>query len=360
MSNPAQDQLFDYDLTERLRSRGAPSLDLFRVDDILPIVTVPATGGRGLMGLDRTLLGRGSDGDDLIPVSGYSTPILVEGASGTSVAYRTGLVSTRSYAVDRTAAAQSREDKRLKQGKRALQDAARGLFRIVSNLFVAGNFSGRTAALAAVSGGDGKNLTDASCDIIKNLQAAKRVFRSGNDYQGPNRLVMSFEDLETMTEVNTTIRKAIRDTADGFATTQGVRRLLKAVLGVDIVVKRAPAGSATNLWTGKMAYICVPEGTYVEPYEEATASPGGMWQFPGMDLKPVDPGDIEFGELTTAALVLQEFDESVIPVMTNGNPQTWGVATFMERFREELTVALAPAANILDANAGYLITATNG
>ncbi len=357
MSNPAQDQLFDFDLTERLRSRGAPALDLFRVDDMVTIRTVPATGGRGLMGLDRTLLGRGSDGDDLVPASGVSTPIHVEGASGTSVAYRTGLLSTRVYPVDRVAAAQGREDKRMKQGKRALQDAARGLFRIVSGLFVAGNFSGRTATLAAVTGGDGKNLSDPTCDIVRNLLAAKRLFRVGNDYQTPSRLIMSYEDLETMAEVNTTIRAAIRDTSDGYATALGVRRLLKALLGVDIVAKRAPAGS-TNLWTGKMAFVCVEQGTYVEPYEESPA--GGSWMFPGMDLQMADPGDLEFDELTTAALVLQEFDASVIPVMGNGNPQTWGVASFLNRFVEELSVAIAPAANILDANAGYLITATNG
>lgn len=356
MSNPATDQPFDYDLTEQVRSQGAPAVQRYRVDDMINIVTVPSTGGRGLMGLDRTLLGRGAD-DDLVPISGYTSQVKVEGASGSQVSYRTHLMGTRDYAVDRTAAAQSRENKRLKAAKRAHQDAARGLFRMVSGLFVAGNFSGRTAALAAVSGGDGKNLSDPTCDIVRNLRAAKRAFRSGNDSLTPNRFIMSRQDLETIAETNTTFRASIRDTADGYSNTEAARLLLKALLECDIVVKDAPS-AGTNLWTNKFAFVCVDSAAPIEPYSSEGASPA--WTFPGLGMKEADGGDIEFEELTTAALVLQEFDPSVIEVQTSGNPQTWAVASFMERYSELLSVALAPAVNIVDANAGYLVTATNG
>lgn len=357
MSKPNLDQPFDYDLTEQVRSSGAPIVECYRVDDMLPIATVPSTGNKGLVGLDRTMLGRGAT-DTLRPISSVSTQARVVGKSGTQVSYRTQLMGTSDRVVERIGAAQSRENKRLKEGRAALQDAAIGLFRMVSGLFVAGNFGGRTATLAAVSGGDGKHLGDATCDIVRNLRAGRRAFRSGNDYILPNRLIMSLEDLEIIAETNTTFRAAIKDTNDGYVTPDAARRLLKILVGVDIVVKAAPS-AGVNLWSGKMAYVCVPKGTPIEPYS-ATDGAGADWTFPGVKSTPMDGGDIEFGELTTAALIMQEFDESDIAAQTTGNPQTWGVSTWNERYTELLNVALSPAPIIVDANAGYLLTATQG
>lgn len=357
MANPQSDNAFDYDLTERLRSRAAPKVQRYRVDDMVAVVTVPTLGRKGLAGLDRSMLGLGSD-FDLRPIGGQSTQVKAAVKSGTQVSYEAHLLGTPNFQVDLVGAAQSREDKLMKAGMHAILSAARGLFRMVSALFTGALYAGRTSTLAAVSGGDGKHLGDATCDIIRNLRAAKRAARASNDGIPPNRLIMSREDLDVIVETNTAFRALIRDTSDGVVTAPAARKLLKAILEMDIVVKDAPS-AGTNMWSGKMALVHVPSDAPIEPY--AGDQPGGTWNFPGMGMTQADTADIEFEELTTAALILQEFPSNVIEVQANGDPQTWAATRWRPTpFVEDVGVALAPAPLNLDITSAWLLTATQG
>lgn len=358
MAHPQSENPFDFDLTERLRSAAAPKVQRYRVDDMVAIATVPTLGRKGLAGIDRTMLGLGSD-FDLRPIGGQSTQVKAAVKGGSTVAYEAHLLGTPNFQVDLVASAQSREDKLLKAGMHAILAGARGLFRIVSALFTAALYAGRTATLAAVSGGDGKHLGDATCDIIRNLRAGKRAARASNDGIPPNRLIMSREDLDVIVETNTAFRALIRDTSDGIVTAPAARKLLKAILEMDIVIKDAPS-AGVNMWSGKIAFVHVPEGAPIEPY---AGDPAGApaWTFPGMGMTQADTADIEFGELVTAALIMQEFPSNVIDVQTNGDPQVWGAYRWRPTpFVEDVGVALAPAPLNLDITSAYLLTSTQG
>jgi hypothetical protein len=366
---------FDWDLTERLKSRHAPALQRFDPTPITgPIEVVPPQGIQGRTGIDRSAIGEGSELTDLFVDGEHSTKVPFKVPGMSTQLYTAARMCTGDYLVDRANAASSMrgEDKYMKQGKAAQRACGRGLMRIASALHNTTNIpAGRRAAIAALSGGDGKNITDPECDVVRNALAARNLAASGNDGQRPNRMIMPWEDAVLIVQINVVIRSDFRSQIDAGFNEEGLRRILATQLGMEVVFIDAPSGaSGVNIWAAKWAFVHVPEGTPMDwhYYEsrrkqrklEGLDAEDALPIFPGGALTLHDGSDMEFGEMRSSALILVEFSENDIAAAVDGNPQNFAVYRQKIRLDETVCIYVVVAGVNVDTSSEYLVTATNG
>lgn len=319
----AQFNPFSKDLTLAVRSAPMPRrLDRYDPARLIgPVQQFPAVeGGTATFLADRSMLnpGRADGGNPLMVAAGHQSHVVLGVGRPTPVEVPILRRVTNSYAVDIFEQEGSRgEDKRYKAAESALFDAQIGLFVIAWNLLKAANLGASyKATLAGVSGGDGKNITDAACDVIRNIEAGRDAFRANNNNLDPTRLLMPRADLEYLARFNTTLRDALKVTNDRHMTWFGLRDLLAARLGLDIEPTDATNGGS-QIITGQWTFVSVPEQTPLTPYgapalPSAVNAENAPWMFPGAAVDQRDAGTVDFGELRSAALAIREFPSNVL------------------------------------------------
>ncbi len=313
---------FSKDLSLAVRSAPMPrrmaQYDPARL--IGPVQQFPAVeGGTATFSRDRSMLtpGRADGGNPLMVAAGHQSHVILGVGRPTAVEVPIYRRVTNSYAVDIFEQEGSRgEDKRYKAAENAMFDAQIGLFLIAWELIKAANLGASyKATLAGVSGGDGKNITDATCDVIRNIEAGRDAFRASNNNLDPKRLLMPRADLEYLARFNTKLSDALKVTNDRYMTWYGLRDLLAARLGLDIEPTDATNGGS-QIITAQWTFVSVPDETPLTPYGapvlpsvKAESTP---WMFPGAAVDQRDAGSVEFGELRSAALAIREFPSNVL------------------------------------------------
>lgn len=313
---------FSADLTDAVRSAPMPQ-KLRRYDPARLIGAVqqfPAVEGSSATFLnDRSMLtpGRADGGNPLMVASSHQSHVLLRTGRPTKVEVPIYRRVTNTYAVDVLDQEGSRgDDPRYKAAELAMGDAMIGLFILAWLPLKAANLPAASkATLAGVSGGDGKNITDPTCDVVRNIECAIDAYKANNNDLDPTRLLIPEADLRYIAKLNTTLKDSLKNNNDRHTTWWGLRELLAAKFGIDIEPTNATNGGS-QIITAQWTLVAVPDGTPITPYE-APRMPGikaedAPWVFPGAAVDLNNRGNRDFGELRSAALAIREFPSNVL------------------------------------------------
>lgn len=359
MPQQANQTLWDYDITARFNQVGlVPAISDWRVDDLIAVVPVDPVESKSKYILRRDFLEATEvdQSDEDFHRAPGSMPSVTHPNVASSARFECTEIGPPAELHDSIDGARNQIDPDVMATSADLMvdRLGRKIFGMVNGLFVAGNFAGRTAAMAALAGGDSKDLSDADHNPVKSLIEGAQLARAGNAGLKPDQMTISETYLlKFRTHVGMLSKLGLDKSKDYISELDAIARLEDAV-GLNVNVRR---GRSDALWGSKILYhwrggqdteVQVPgtQTTVKQRIGGFTATMATSGRFKGVHQL----------RMCTAALFMEQIQ--ALGFNVNGDPATWGVQVYQHNaFSWAVRAAASIDAVLTDATAGYLITA---